>query len=317
MAKRTSKKKVSAKPPQKTAAEYCVASADTATKVSGEFARTVDQLQEKLRMPVWMLIQDGDHTDRDTVSPVAKKALFDSRNIPALGFERDQKVALLIDSPGGQARSAFEIAALLQKHCGGFSAVIPRRAKSAATLIALGADEIILGEYGELGPLDVQFMDSEREEWISGLDEAQSLERLHAFALTAFDQTMFMLAQRTSQKAGTLIPHVTKLVTQMVQPMFGNIDVVRYTQMSRRLKVGEEYAKRLLMNRFVEFEANGIARKLVELYPDHGFIIDHAEAVRIGLKPKVPDAELLGILNELAILLPNMTAIGRLTEIPK
>jgi ClpP class serine protease len=33
---------------------------------------------------------------------------------------------------------------LLKRHCGGFVAVVPRYAKSAATLLALGADEIIL-----------------------------------------------------------------------------------------------------------------------------------------------------------------------------
>jgi hypothetical protein len=53
--------------------------------------------------------------------------------------------ALVIATPGGSAKSAFQLAMLLKRHCGGFVAVVPRYAKSAATLLALGADEIILG----------------------------------------------------------------------------------------------------------------------------------------------------------------------------
>lgn len=277
-----------------------------------EFAKDVMHLESLLGMPVWMIIQDGEkHDTWDSLTSTAKNAFFESR---FFGLERGKHIALLIDSPGGHARSAYEIAVLLQKHCGGFTAVVPRRAKSAATLISLGADNIILGEYGELGPLDVQFLDEEREEWISGLDEVQSLERLHAFTMSAFDQTMFMLTARTSMKAGTLIPHVTNFVTQLAQPMFENVDVVRYTQMSRRLKVGEEYARRLLLKRFNENDANNIARRLVEVYPEHGFIIDNEEATRIGLKPTVPEPDVRDIMCNIARQLPGMTALGRIIE---
>ena len=61
---------------------------------------------------------------------------------------KKEKIALVIESPGGSAKSAFQLAMLLKRHCGGFVAVVPRYAKSAATLLALGADEIILGSYG-------------------------------------------------------------------------------------------------------------------------------------------------------------------------
>ena len=79
-------------------------------------------------------------------------------------------------------------------------------------------------------------------------------------------------------KVTTLLPHVTRLVTAMTEPLFTGVDVVRYTQMSRSLKVGEEYARRLLMPRYAEEGANAIARSLVENYPGHSFIIDEEEA---------------------------------------
>jgi membrane-bound ClpP family serine protease len=121
---------------------------------------------------------------------------------------RGQKIALLIDSPGGQAEASYELATLLQRHCGGFVAVIPRRAKSAATLLTLGADEIIMNTHAELGPLDVQLYDADREEAFSGLDEVQSLERLEAFAMGCVDRLMLLLLQRTRKKTKTLLPNL-------------------------------------------------------------------------------------------------------------
>ena len=233
-----------------------------------------------------------------------------------LETEEPEKIALLLDSRGGQAKSAYEIAKLLRRHCGGFVALVPRMAKSAATLLALGADAIWLGEYGELGPLDVQVIDPDREERISGLDEIHSLERLNAFAMTALDRTMFLFAERTGMKAKTLLPHVSRFVADLTGPLFSRIDVVHYTQMSRALKVGEEYARRLLRQNHGPKEAGTIASQLVENYPEHGFVIDYEEAKLLGLHMGEPTSEQLCIMDEIADQLDGLTAIGRITERP-
>ena len=255
MAKRKTERRAKVTPPEE--AGVVVPATSPAMRVCvpvpskelpGEFASAVQELEASLKMPVWLLVQaQHEHSELNYISEKAKNVLFAAREY---GLERNKKIALVIDSPGGDAQAAYQIAALLRRHCGGFTAVIPRYAKSAATLIALGADEIMLGEFGELGPLDVQVMNPDREERLSALDEIQSLERLNAFALTALDKAMFMLLNRTGMKIATLLPHVTRFATEMTGPLFGNIDVVRYTQMSRLLKIGEEYARKLLRGRF-------------------------------------------------------------------
>jgi hypothetical protein len=275
-----------------------------------EFVTKVHALEKTIGLPIWLLVQ-GNEEEWDFLGERILGAFRATRN---LGLARGQKIALLIDSRGGSARSAYEIATLFRRHCGGFTALVPRMAKSAATLLALGADEIILGEYGELGPLDVQILDPEREERISGLDEIHSLERLNAFAMTALDRTMFLFARRTGMKAKTLLPHVTRFVADLTGPLFGHIDVVHYTQMSRALKEGEEYAQRLLRHRHSPEEATSIARQLVENYPEHGFIIDQDEAREVGLRVKNPTDDQMRIMDEIADQLDGMTTIGRITE---
>lgn len=61
---------------------------------------------------------------------------------------------MLIDSGGGDIDAAAKIIKVIRSHCKKYSAIVPYYAKSAATLLALGADEMIMCESGELGNLD-------------------------------------------------------------------------------------------------------------------------------------------------------------------
>jgi ATP-dependent protease ClpP protease subunit len=64
---------------------------------------------------------------------------------------------LIVVSPGGDGTVAETLLDLLRKYCScTLRIVVPLYAKSAATLMALGADEIVMGETSELGPIDAQ-----------------------------------------------------------------------------------------------------------------------------------------------------------------
>jgi hypothetical protein len=148
---------------------------------------------------------------------------------------------------------------------------------------------------------------------MSGLDEVQALERLQAFAMDATDRMMLMLIRRTGKKARTLIPFVTEFVTKLTKPMFQGIDVVRYTQMSRALKVGEEYGKRLL-HRVYGDKADEIARKLVEEYPEHGFPIYPDDACRLGLKLTPIPTSIRGVMEKVTQCLSNLNVVGKIVQ---
>lgn len=70
---------------------------------------------------------------------------------------RTENLDLVLVSPGGDAMAAEKMLDLCRKYCTGeLRVVVPLYAKSAATLLALGADEIVMGESSELGPMDAQ-----------------------------------------------------------------------------------------------------------------------------------------------------------------
>lgn len=69
-----------------------------------------------------------------------------------------QKLDLIIDSPGGELNTTEKIVAMCRSFCNQFRVIVVNRAKSAATMLALASDEIMMGYLSELGPLDPQIM---------------------------------------------------------------------------------------------------------------------------------------------------------------
>jgi Serine dehydrogenase proteinase len=271
----------------------------------------VQALENSLGMPVWMLVQNGATSQFDDLNRELAQGFLRCKSLLPEGTP----VALVIDSPGGYAKCAYQIASLLRRRCGRFVAVVPQYAKSAATLLALGADRIILGEDAELGPLDAQYMDPASEEIRSALDEVQSLERLFAASLDAIDQAMQLVVNRTGKKVENVLAPVMHFVSEMMAPLFQKIDTVQYSQKSRVLKVAEEYATRLLMPQYPPNTAKRMARHLVERYPEHGFVIDGAEAATFGLRTERPTLEQTKFVDELNRLLEETTVLGRLEEV--
>ncbi|MCR4318025.1 MAG: hypothetical protein NUW37_16900 [Planctomycetes bacterium] len=64
-------------------------------------------------------------------------------------------IDLLLVTHGGQSEVPWRIVSLIREYCKGeFGVLVPYRAMSAGTLIALGADQIVMGPYANLSPID-------------------------------------------------------------------------------------------------------------------------------------------------------------------
>jgi hypothetical protein len=65
---------------------------------------------------------------------------------------------LLLSSPGGDGEVAVRLLRAMRARCSKLSIIVPDMAKSAATVMCLGADEIVMGPASDLGPIDPQFL---------------------------------------------------------------------------------------------------------------------------------------------------------------
>lgn len=67
---------------------------------------------------------------------------------------KKDNIDLFLYTRGGDMVVPIRIVKLIRNYCKKFSVLIPYRAHSAGTLIALGADEIVMTKLGELTPVD-------------------------------------------------------------------------------------------------------------------------------------------------------------------
>jgi hypothetical protein len=75
----------------------------------------------------------------------------------------ERNLDLILHSPGGSAEAAESIVDYLRQRFDHIRVFVPLAAMSAATMLALSADEIIMGEHSQLGPIDPQFIISTPE----------------------------------------------------------------------------------------------------------------------------------------------------------
>lgn len=73
------------------------------------------------------------------------------------GLELPGGLTLVLSAPGGDGLAAERIVRACRSYAGGdFEVLVPRMAKSAATMICFGANAVWMGETSELGPVDPQ-----------------------------------------------------------------------------------------------------------------------------------------------------------------
>jgi ATP-dependent protease ClpP protease subunit len=75
----------------------------------------------------------------------------------ACSSAKERDLDLFLHSPGGDPDATEQILGYLRTQFDHIRAIVPVYAMSAATMIALGADEIVMGAHSQLGPIDPQF----------------------------------------------------------------------------------------------------------------------------------------------------------------
>ncbi|WP_314906718.1 serine dehydrogenase [Propionibacterium acidifaciens] len=63
-----------------------------------------------------------------------------------------------MSSPGGDGETALRMVRSVQLRCRGLTVVVPDMARSAATILCLGAHHILMGPGGDLGPIGPQML---------------------------------------------------------------------------------------------------------------------------------------------------------------
>jgi hypothetical protein len=170
-------------------------------------------------------------------------------------FPEKKPILLLVHSSGGLVVPAYLIGKMLHEYSGEkLDAVVPRRAKSAATLLCCACNHIHMGSLSELGPIDPQ------------------IDGLPALGLkSAIEHIAQLVAEH---------PHATELFAKYISQTIQPIHLGYYERVAES---AVQYAERLLSPHKgnLSHAPAKIAHKLVYDYKDHGFAIDKYEAQEI------------------------------------
>lgn len=197
-------------------------------------------------------------------------------------LEKVENLDIFLFSLGGDPDAAYKIAKMCRQHCKNkLSVIIPFMAKSAATLLAIGTDEIVMGPPSELGPIDPQIFDKSSENW----GAVQAIRDCIDFLENRFRESKDM-----DKTMLVLMPILDKLNPFVI----GNYE--------RAVKMSKQYAEILLRNGMLKNKdtclLNEVVCKLSEVYYSHGYAINANEAkneLMLNVE-SIEDGELWGLI---------------------
>jgi Serine dehydrogenase proteinase len=181
--------------------------------------------------------------------------------------ENPQKdIDLVVVSPGGNGEAGYRIGHSFQQWASrnsiAFRVLVPLYAKSAATILALGADEIVMGLHSEIGPIDPQILkyDRLREGW------------RYVPALAVMDG-LKLIGEHIEK-----LPEMSKFFEELLSKERLSLDELGLVERAR--ESGKQYGELLLMGSMLKDEkaARTTVERLTDYYKFHGHPIDAFDA---------------------------------------
>lgn len=175
---------------------------------------------------------------------------------------------VIIDSGGGDIDAAYNLSMLFRKFGSKeLNFIVPRWAKSAATLLVCSGNKILMSPVAELGPLDPQ------------ITQINPLEgRMEQFSPLHIRSTLEMIREEFDNGN-------EKLATGLMERLQFPITLGGFVKSS---EIGQQYVTRLLETRMLsdpkeKSTLDNIAKQLASGYANHGFCINIDEANSLGL----------------------------------
>lgn len=193
-------------------------------------------------------------------------------------------ITLFLYTVGGDSLTGWALVSLIREFCDNFKVIIPFRAMSCGTLIALGADELILARGAQLSPVDPS-LSSPYNPPAAGQMQPGAVQLL---PVSVEDMIGYLRLAKDEAgiKSDEGMSKIITVLSEKVHPM----------------ALGAVYRSRvqiqLLANKLLgmhETEAGKI-EKLVDILttelPSHQYVIGRKEAEELGLRIVEPQAPL-------------------------
>lgn len=188
-----------------------------------------------------------------------------------------QRISLFLYTRGGDMVAPLRIVKLMRSYTKDFEVIIPYRAHSAGTLIALGANKILMGRLGELSPTDPSTMHP-----FNPVNPQNPQQKL---GISVEDiNSYFLLAKEKAGVKDDQMIEIYKQLGEKVHPLsLGNA--------YRAIRMAKRIAEKLLgIHIRDEEKIKKIVRAVTSDICIHGYPITRDEAKDLGLEIEESDA---------------------------
>lgn len=194
-----------------------------------------------------------------------------------------KRLDLFLCSNGGNSVVPWRLVALFREYAKEFNVLIPYRAYSAATILSLGADNIVMHPFAELGPIDPTVSND-----FNPIDE-QSSRRLGISVEDVKAYITFVKSTMGITHEDELVKALEILATKVHPLALGNVE--RFLSQSRMM--GRKILKTHMPEEKHDHMINEIIENLASRLFFHGHPINRKEArEQLQLKVDHPDPTL-------------------------
>lgn len=210
---------------------------------------------------------------------------------------KPRTIDLFLYSRGGDVSIPWRVVSMLRAFADEFNVLVPYKAQSAATLLSLGADSIVMGRKAELGPIDPTLVRGASDGGAIAPQEI-SVEDVNSFLSFVRERAQINDQVALAQMVGELVRQIGPLNLGSVNRQHSHIRLVaRKLLTSRKDKMDEE-------------TIGAVIDMLTQKMYSHGHGIGRKEASDIGLPVVVPDAELEQLIWDLYLLYEAQLELG-------
>ena len=211
------------------------------------------------------------------ISVGAELPLYDQ--LRTLG--RQKTIDLVLFTNGGDTEAPWRLISVLREFCDTLAVLVPHRALSAGTVLALGADEIVMTPLSALGPIDP----SRTHPLLPRREGAKEAEPISVQDMRHAMQFIKEAADSGDQ-AGT--PYTPDALAKIFTALFDKIHPLAIGAIEQSYALAKLIGKRCLETHMTGADAEGkidcIVDALCDDYKSHAYQISRREAREIGLK---------------------------------
>lgn len=198
-------------------------------------------------------------------------------------LSEEDSIDVLLHSTGGDALAAWKLMSILRERFKTVSVLVPYMAFSAATIFALGADEIVMHPHASLGPIDPQLT----------IKQPDGSQRQFAYEdVGAFIRFLSEDAKISNEE----------FVSIIIDKLFTVVDPVNVGAAKRASELSSSVGERLLLTHMDKegdkARAKSIAENLNKSFFAHGDAVSRKRAIELQLKIAKPNKDIENLIWE-------------------